>query len=568
MPEPCRFKRTSLALAIALAAALPAFISAPGEAFAQAGGGEVTGVVLEIEQDDIILDLGGDRGAAEGDTVEIWRPLKLKHPVTGKVFTDRFLIGTLKLGQVRPALSLSKVEGTLTRDPQKGDIVIMASRAPRPRGPDGPPDRPPPPAGEAPGAASDTSQDSEVAAIGRMLDNLRGADPVQRIRVYENYVRTQPKGRFARFLYEEAQALRKVYELERKRQSEGGAAEKEPKVPVSEEVPTLRSFEKPGTAVGGQPLRLTVELSDKATGAVLHVRGAGQPAYVSLPMASAGNGYFAGSIPKENMAGTELQFFIEAAMANGSVVPVVGQSGSPERIELERPALPSLKTEAVGSVMLLTDFAGYNGFPGNDYAWQTEGYFQMRYGDDGVRALRTGFGVYRGKGGTVRELDDLKLEPRRVGLTYGYLELEVAPVKVFSIIGRLVVGLENDGVAGGGQLMLRIGNDRETNLQIGGELLGSVGARGITQLELNTFPRYPIVLRIEVTNQPAGGDVSDDQREDDNIARGSADVGGRGIAQVGWRIVDPLVVSVRGSFQGRTINHAGPGFGGAVSYTW
>lgn len=568
MLEPYRYKRASIVLAVALSAALPAFMSAPGEAFAQTGaaGVEVTGVVLEIEQDDIILDLGSDRGAAEGDTVEIWRPLKLKHPVTGKVFTDRFLIGALKIGQVRPALSLSKVEGTLTRDPMKGDVVIMAVKAARPRVSEAQPDRRVP-AAEAPGAASETSLDPEAAAMAKMLDNLRGADPVQRIRAYEDYVRTQPKGRFARFLYEEAQALRKVYELERKRQSEGGAKERKAP-PPEDDVPTLRSFEKPASAVGGQPLNLTVELSDKATGAVLHVRGVGKPAYVSLPMVSAGSGYFAGTIPKENMAGGELQFFIEAAMPNGSVVPVVGHSGSPERIELQRPALPLLKTDAVGSVMLLTDFAGYNGFPGNDYAWQTEGYFQMRYGDTVVRALRTGFGVYRGKGGTVTELDIDKLEPRRVGLTYGYLELEVAPVKMFSIIGRMVVGLENDGVAGGGQVMVRIGNDLQTNLQIGGELLGSVGARGITQLELNTFPRYPIVLRIEVTNQPAGGDVSDDQLDDENIATGSAEVGGRGIVQVGWRIVDPLVVSVRGSFQGRTINHAGPGLGGAVSYTW
>jgi hypothetical protein len=566
MPEPHRYKRTLLALALALAAPFPVLLSAPGEAFAQAGaaGGEVTGVVLEIEQDDIILDIGSDRGAAEGDTVEIWRPLKLKHPVTGKLFTDRFLIGTLKLGQVRPALSLSKAEGSLARDPVKGDVVIMASKAPRPRAPEAQPERPTP---EPPGADPGAPQDAEVAAIGKMLDKLRGADPVQRIRVYEDYVRTQPKGRFARFLYEEAQALRKVYELERKRQSEGGA--KEPKTPreLGEE-PTLRSFEKPATAVGGQPLRLAVELSEKATGAVLHVRGAGQPGYVSLPMASSGNGYFAGTVPKESMTGSLLEFFIEASMPNGAVVPVVGQSAQPEIIDLERPALPSLKTEAVGSVVLSTDFADYNRLLGNDYAWQTEGYFQMRYGDVGVRALRTGFGVYRGKGGTVRELDEEGLAPREVGLTYGYLELEAAPTKVFSIIGRLVVGLENDGVAGGGQLMVRIGNDQQTNLQIGGELLGSVGARGITQLELNTFRRYPIVLRIEVTNQPAGGDVSLDQRDKEGLAKGAAEVGGRGIAQVGWRIVDPLVVSVRGSFQGRNINHAGPGFGGAVSYTW
>jgi len=29
-----------------------------------------------------------------------------------------------------------------------------------------------------------------------------------------------------------------------------------------------------------------------------------------------------------------------------------------------------------------------------------------------------------------------------------------------------------------------------------------------------------------------------------------------------------LVISARGSYQGRTINHAGPGFGGAVTYQW
>lgn len=567
MPEPSRYKRAPLAFALALAAALPASFGAIGEAGAQTAGasGDVTGVVLEIEQDDVIIDIGSDRGAAEGDSVEIWRPLKLKHPVTGKVFTDRFLIGTLKLGQVRPALSLTKVVGAMTRDPQKGDIIIMAGKAPLPKTPEiGPtPSRPDP--APQPSDAASAAQDPESAAIGRMLDNLRGADPVERIRVYENYVRTQPKGRFARFLYEEAQALRKVYELERKRQAEGT---KEPKALPADEIPALRSFEKPATAVGGQPLKLAVELSDKATGAVLHVRGAGQPAYVSLPMMPAGNGYFSATVPKERMTGAELLFFIEAATVSGSVIPVVGQSATPERIELERAAAPSLKTEPVGSVTLLTDMAGYNGFPGNDWAWQTEGYFQMRYGDTGVRALRTGFGVYRGRGGTVDELDVQRLQPRKVGLTYGYLELEVAPLKAFSILGRMVVGLENDGVAGGAQLMVRIGNDQQTNLQVGGEILGSVGARGITQLELNTFRRFPIVLRIEVTNQPAGGDVSDDQSGDDTIAKGSAEVGGRGIAQVGWRIVDPLVVSVRGSFQGRTINHAGPGIGGAVSYTW
>jgi hypothetical protein len=148
------------------------------------------------------------------------------------------------------------------------------------------------------------------------------------------------------------------------------------------------------------------------------------------------------------------------------------------------------------------------------------------------------------------------------------VETEIGAHKLFSIIGRTVVGLDEDGVAGGGQILFRIGNDLQTNLILGGELLGGVGLRGITQLELNTFRRFPILLRIEVSNQPAGATATRVEREKEGVSMGGGEVGGRGIAQVGWRILDPLVVSVRGSFQGRTINHAGPGFGAAVSYQW
>src|SRR5262249_12060269 len=143
-------------------------------------------------------------------------------------------------------------------------------------------------------------------------------------------------------------------------------------------------------------------------------------------------------------------------------------------------------------------------FRGNDRAWQTEGDVGVRFGDVGVRALRTGFGVYRGIGGGIAELDQQGAEGRKVGLTYGYIETELGATQTFSVIGRTVVGLLDRGISGGGQILFRIGNDRRTNLVLGGELLGGVGLRSITALELNTFPRFPILLRTEVTNQPAG----------------------------------------------------------------
>jgi hypothetical protein len=170
-----------------------------------------------------------------------------------------------------------------------------------------------------------------------------------------------------------------------------------------------------------------------------------------------------------------------------------------------------------------------------------------------VRAVRSGFGVLRGKGGTLADLDVRGLEPKDVGLTYGWVELEVAFGDRYALIGRPILGLKEGGLAGGAQGFVRIGNDLKTNLSIGGEVLGQIGLKGIVQLDWRTIPRVPVVLRTEVTNQPAGV---------------GSDIGARAIAQVGYELARDFVVAGRASYQGRTINHAGPGAGLAVSYQW
>jgi len=53
-----------------------------------------------------------------------------------------------------------------------------------------------------------------------------------------------------------------------------------------------------------------------------------------------------------------------------------------------------------------------------------------------------------------------------------------------------------------------------------------------------------------------------------NESAGENEVGVRTIVQVGYRFTPDFVAALRVSFQGRTIDHAGPGFGGAVGYTW
>jgi hypothetical protein len=286
-------------------------------------------------------------------------------------------------------------------------------------------------------------------------------------------------------------------------------------------------------------------------------------------MASQGLGYFAASIPAEQMAAGKLQYFIEGTNGAGRASEATGTSEEPLSIDVVAKPKSTAPARPQGMVSVLSDYADYNRWRGNDRVFQTEGFFGMRFGDTGIRALRSGFGVYRGIGGTVAELDVENKEGRRVGLTYGYLETEIGLHADFSLGGRLAIGLLDDGLSGGGQLLVRIGNDRRTNLELGAELLGGVGLKTFVQLELASFERFPILLRSEVTNQPAGSFAPKGGVETGpNIAKGDGEIGARGIAQLGFRPTQSLVISARASVQGRNIRHAGPGFGGGVSYEW
>jgi hypothetical protein len=517
---------------------------------APAAHAEVEGSVLALQGEELVLDLGAARGAENGATVELWRPLKLKHPVTGKVIAERFRIGALELVQVRAAMSLARVSGALTRPAEVGDIVLLPARGGEPAAPT--PGAPPAPAKPGEPVAEAIPDDPDARAVTEMFDRLRGADLATRIAAYDEHVRAHRESRFVRVLGEEAAALRELIQTRSK-------------TAVAQAAIELRGTPRVTDAVAGAPLRLAVELNDAAAGAVLHVRRGGAPLYTSLPMTALGNGYFAAVIPGDLVAGTALEYFVEGVLPSGKTVALLGGAAAPQEVEVFQPPRPAQPARLPTKAEIAAEYADYNRLRRNDYVFQTEGTFGVRYGDTGVRALRLGFGVYRGVGGSVDDLDKRHLAGRAVGLTYGYLETEIGFVRAFSVIGRVAVGLIDEGVSGGGQVLVRIGSDLKTNLVLGGELLGGVGLRGITQLELATFERFPILLRTEVTNQPAGVTAT----STDGKTSGSAgSIGGRGIVQVGFKITPDLVVAVRGSFQGRTIQHAGPGFGGAVGYTW
>ena len=573
-----------LARGLCLAAGLLGLLAGPRAVLA-AGASEVNvelveGRVVAFELGDLVVDLAGDRGATSGSWLELWRPLSIKHPVTGQLVSDRFLIGRLRLTQVRQTLSLAHPEGKLLEPAQPGDIVVLRrapSNAPATGVPVGPQVTPgsrlPPapattpaattpaattpaattPAASEPTPAPGAATTADGSAVSALFDQLRGASVTRRVLAYEAYVTQHPRSKYAVVLYEEAAQLRRLVALEN---SADGRRKS-----------VLRNFQPPTEARSQTPLRIALEVSRAPVAAVIHSRNSGEVAYHTAPMARVGEGYFSATLEPERVRAPRLEYFVEGVNADGQAMAVLGSAEEPESVAVADVPKPKPPIRQPATVTISTDYADWNNFKGNDKVWQTEGSFGMRFQDVGLRAARTGFGVYRGTGGSLAELDQQKLSGRKVGLTYGYLEGEFGLSHFMALIGRLVIGMEDDGVNGGAQALVRIGNDRETNLTIGGEALGGVGMRGITELQLASFPRFPILFRTEVTNQPAGA-VSTDARASSGVASGRGEVGARAIAQVGYRLLPELVISARGSYQGRTINHAGPGFGGAVTYQW
>jgi len=554
---------------IAIALALGVAFACPERPVHADEAKEVVGTVVMLDSGDVVIDVGKKQGAIDGDVLELWRPIKVKNPLNGKILTDRFRIGSVKITQARDILSLAKPQGALTRPVEAGDMVILHTTVPTPvvKPPTTATTTAPTGTGTAPPVVVES--DPEAKELAQLFEGLHGTSPELRAAAYEEWVRKHPKSRFAGVLTEEAIALRQPVAVMK------GTGSSETPV-ANPNAPRAISWKGPDEVLGNTSFTLGVELAGLVSGAVLHIRRADEPAFSSHPMKAVGQGYYSVVVPKERVDGPTLSYFIEAVGPNGAAFSVVGSSTEPivTKIVSAPAALTPSKHE--NTFAIWTDYADYNRWKQNDYAWQTEGFFGMRFDDVGLRAVRSGFGVFKGKGGSIEDLDRNGLAGRPVGLSYGYVEGEWGITNFWALIGRAVIGLNEDGVTGGGQAFVRIGNDKKTNLLLGGEFLGGVGLRGITQVELNLFPRFPILFRTEVTNQPAGTSPSFERKQkllnpgpgEEKASVADGDLGFRAIAQGGYRVSTSLAIFARVSYQGRTINHAGPGFGGGVTVSW
>ncbi len=498
----------------------------------------VEGVVLAVQDGEIIVDLGRAQGLRLDSPLQLYRRLVVKHPLTGKELQDRFPIGTVKPSEVGDRLTIVRGAGGLSRAPQPGDFVVYRP----PAAPDAV--RP------APVAARTTAPDAD--ALEGILRQNMGSPLDARIQRFEGFLLRYPRSAFAPAVGTELEALRRL--------TAGG----QPAVSQTPQADTLGVyFRKTRVGVAGQPFVPSVGLrqADQVQHVRLNVRRAGDPVYESFAMHRSGDGYFSRAFPAEfSAAAGATDYFVDAVTLDDAVIPLVAGADAPIRLRLQEAPVRTPQTTGRTRAEFRAEFVDFNtvGAAEDQYS-QFEGSvrYAVQAGDVPLfRSFHVGAGSIDGHGGNTEEID-AGAPSERIALSYGFAEGEVELGSWFGVATRVLGGNHHataDGTArnvGGVEGRLRFGRWNGTRLIAGVSGIVDLGTQAFTQMHIETFPSVPIVTGVTVTDLPVAGST-----------------GVRLTAQAGWRAADWLSLNLLTGWNARTIDHHGYSLGGSLGMEW
>lgn len=496
------------------------------------------GYVVWIEADEVYVDIGAVTGVAVGDPMRVARPISLRHPVSGKRVTDELPVGTLAVARVGDAMSMAPLAPGLAGAVAVGDVVevLIADRDPAPAAP------PPEPAPPAPPPEPLQEADPQTRAVLAAWERTAGQPIDARIAVWERFLDDQPDSPYAaavRGQLETLHGLRAAYPPD--------AAAGGPRIAGIEHA-------APRFATYGEPLGLAFALRrpEALVAAWIHFRRLGDETYRRADLARDGDGYLRVSLPGDAVLDPGLEYFVEAAPDTGVVGAAVGTASAPIAVDVSPPPVPELFVDRrlrsrVSVRTSYLDFGTFDDRAGDhrDRFWVFEADFLLRLRTH-LYAVRSGFGVINGRGGFG---DDTA--PESAGFNYGYTELELRANAPLSLATRLIAGLGKDGLGLGVEARLRAGREDATNLSFAISSLEEVGFLSEIRMQWAVVPELPVGLGVAVTDRPTRGDLG---------VVLAADVGWGG-----WRGLQP---TLRLSYQGRNLDHAGVGAGLGMVFDW
>jgi hypothetical protein len=506
-----------------------------------AEGGAVSATVVALDAEQLVLDVGKERVKA-GDTLRLFRTIEVKHPLTGKALRDRFPNGSLRIVQAGDALSIAVPAEPPTRPPAVGDTAERDK-----------------PVTSVRTLSPQCSECARVVQVQREILELwystLGKPIDERIRLLRAFLEAKPASPYRSWLESEIAFY-------------GSGAAASTGTPIAREAASA-AFSRVvhasslARAQQGTPLvaGIYVPPETRLRSVRLWLRAdlrTGEYTPLTVPLDARGQGRI--EVPAGMVVAPGFAYFIEATLEDNASLPVLGNPTVPKWCEVSvKPGAPSRSD--MSRVRATTEYVSFHRLSGRDYYYLFEADFLLRLPTRFLDGVRTGYGHYRGRGGSVKELDELELSPSPAAFTYGYLELSLALHELFAILPRLEVGLgrpQNEDnntksqVLAGGQLRMRIGRERGTHLVLAGETVPEIGQRAFVGLTLGLVEKFPIAFEVHVTDQPVNTD----------------ELGVRAVFELGYRPTPVFSLSARGSYQGRNINHTGPGLGLAATFDW
>lgn len=496
----------------------------------------VAGVVVGVQNGEVILDLGAASGLTPGARVEVLRRLEVKHPVTGAVIVDHFPIGELSLDEVGQLLSIVRGWEPLSRAPQVGDAVRLAGLAPAPPRALFPTDP-----GRDP--AQDALEEAFVQTLGRPL--------TERISRWEGYLARWPQSPWSA---EIGQELRWLYdEVERARRA--------PSAPQASAAPAglTARVSAPARLHAGEPLEIHAAVleAEEVSQVRLLARRRGALTFETLPMRRNGDLHWVAQLtePAWRSPGA-LEFFVEAVRADGALETLRGDASAPLLI-LQDPSPAELVDEGDRSrAEALFEWVNFKNGEGADEYLRFETSYRYRVrGWGALSGFKVGVLIFDGEGGEVEEI--ARGQTRRRAVNAGFAEVELSLFEYFGVSARASAGNHHqtlDGTAAGVfglRLQTRIGEEDGTRLDLGGALTDELGNEAWASLTLDTIDRVPLAVSVVATNLPVGGDLGVSL----NLS-------------AGWELNDHLALELRTGWNARTINHYGFTGGVGASLRW
>lgn len=508
----------------------------------------VEGVVTDVANGEMIIDLGSEDGLPEEANVQVYRRVEVTHPVTDEQIVDRFKIGETSLDKVGEKLSITSAWNELDRKPSVGDHVVW---------------RPGPPPktgsvrrGDNSSQKPECEQQSEQLGraekrVHRVFRKTLGEPIDKRIAMWQGYLQKHSDSDYAVRVKNEIEYLqgyRDKFETLRDKIQNKKKAEKEVRARIA----------APEKAWMTQPIAVSAMVlnPERVDFMRVFIKDPGADSYRAVRMERQGEHYWRVDLSDHWQEAGLREYFVEAVRVDQQRQAIEADAKRPKVIDVDRRVQMPADQRGRSRARTVFEFVNFNAGGGTDQYSRFESDYRYAIDTRYLTGFRMGVGLFSGEGASIEAIEAGE-STRPLTIGYGYAETLFEVSELFGGSFRLLAGNQSfnrsstlQGVFGL-STRLRFGKSEGTRLVVGASQTENIGNEAWVKLHINALENVPMSGEAVVTNLPVGQDL--------------------GVSlnyEAGYELVDGFRATGRLGWNARTISHHGPSAGLGMSLDW